>query len=470
MHLFWMSCANIIPPTGGPKDFKAPILLKQSLQDSTLNFKGGKLILNFDEFIKIENIQNEFQTTPFFKHQPIITAHKNKLTINLPDSLLEKNTTYVISLGNAVKDLHEGNLFGNYKFTFSTGNYFDSLQLKGTIIDAENGNADTAAFAVLYDASKNDSIIKFEKPLYVFKSQNGVFNFTNLPNKKFALYALRDKNNNFKYDNAQEAIGFYTTKIEPKVLDSNSYKLFTFIENDILDTSKIKKNIGRFGNKTKNVDSFKYAVLIDTSLQNRAFDITDSLRIQFSKKADSIDISKIKIYTSSVLDATSQFYYDTILNILKINCDWEQNEIYKIVFENNFVQLVNKQFIKGDTIHFRTKQKNDYGEMLLLFNKKDIGNQFMLLKNNVLKTTFEIKDTLMQISMLLPDNYQLKILEDQNKNGRWDTGNFDKRLLPEIITIYPETILIRANWEQKINLQEKNSGENKNKKTRLNSR
>ena len=39
-----------------------------------------------------------------------------------------------------------------------------------------------------------------------------------------------------------------------------------------------------------------------------------------------------------------------------------------------------------------------------------------------------------------------------------------------IINIYPETILIRANWEQKINLQEKNSGDTKNKKTRLNSR
>ncbi len=470
MHLFWMSCANIIPPTGGPKDFKAPILLKQSIQDSTLNFKGGKLILTFDEFVKLVNVQNEFQSTPFLKHNPTITTHKNKLSINLPDSLLEKNTTYVITFGNAVKDLHEGNLFANYKFTFSTGSYFDSLQLKGTIIDAENGNADTAAFAVLYDASKNDSIIKYEKPLYVFKAQNGVFNFTNLPNKKFMLYALRDKNNNFKYDNAQEAIGFYEGIIEPKVFDSNSYKIYTFIENDVIDTFKNKKNIGRFGNKTKSVDSFRYTILIDTSLQNRAFDITDSLRIQFSKKADSIDINKIKLFSEGILDATSQFFLDTLLNTLKITCEWEQNKIYKIVLENNFVLLENKEKIKGDTIQFRTKQKNDYGDMLLLFNKKDIGNQLMLYKNNVLKTSFEIKDTLMQISFLLPDNYQLKILDDKNKNGRWDTGNFDQRILPEIINIYPETILIRANWEQKINLQEKNSGDTKNKKTRLNSR
>ena len=50
------------------------------------------------------------------------------------------------------------------------------------------------------------------------------------------------------------------------------------------------------------------------------------------------------------------------------------------------------------------------------------------------------------VETLQPDQYTLKIIEDVNKNRRWDTGDYDKKTQPERIFL---KVLdgLRANWE-----------------------
>src|ERR1700687_4883858 len=51
-------CANIIPPTGGPRDSLPPVLLKADPQMRALHFDSKKIILNFDEFIDMKDLRN----------------------------------------------------------------------------------------------------------------------------------------------------------------------------------------------------------------------------------------------------------------------------------------------------------------------------------------------------------------------------------------------------------------------------
>jgi hypothetical protein len=67
------------------------------------------------------------------------------------------NTTYRMTMGNAIQDIHEGNSYKDLDFTFSTGPYFDSLTLQGICIDASTGMADTSAYILLYPADVPDS-------------------------------------------------------------------------------------------------------------------------------------------------------------------------------------------------------------------------------------------------------------------------------------------------------------------------
>ena len=50
-------------------------------------------------------------------------------------------------------------------------------------------------------------------------------------------------------------------------------------------------------------------------------------------------------------------------------------------------------------------------------------------------------------SRLNPGKYGLKVIFDKNDNGKWDTGIYRKKIQAEILSLYPEEIEIRSNWE-----------------------
>ena len=47
-------------------------------------------------------------------------------------------------------------------------------------------------------------------------------------------------------------------------------------------------------------------------------------------------------------------------------------------------------------------------------------------------------------------SYKLLMIMDKNGNGRWDTGNYDKKIQPEYIFNYPSEIIVKANFDQEI--------------------
>jgi hypothetical protein len=51
---------------------------------------------------------------------------------------------------------------------------------------------------------------------------------------------------------------------------------------------------------------------------------------------------------------------------------------------------------------------------------------------------------------LYPQNYRLKIIEDANANGEWDTGDYLKNIQPEKVIYNSENITIRSNWDADI--------------------
>jgi hypothetical protein len=48
---------------------------------------------------------------------------------------------------------------------------------------------------------------------------------------------------------------------------------------------------------------------------------------------------------------------------------------------------------------------------------------------------------------LMPAGYKVKMIVDRNFNGKWDTGKYSNRSLPERVVFYPGTLTIRANWD-----------------------
>lgn len=457
LSLLWVSCANIMAPDGGARDERPPVMRDRSMKDSALNFHGGTLEFEFDEFIKLNDLQNQLLVTPLLKNNPRVKAHKRTLRIEIDDSLLQANTTYSISLGNAVLDLREGNAYPNLGFTFSTGAYFDSLSLHGMLIEANTGKPDTSSMVLLYPAGLNDSAFFLQKPLYVQKSEAGHFQFRNLPARPFTIYALRDKNKNLRYDIPSEQIAYQQQSVQPG--DSNMIVLYSFEAKDTKDTisSKlVKRSTPPVAQAASN--KLVYFINVDTTRSGkRVFGLKDSLILKFNRPLVKLNVNDIRLYQDSVLDASAIVSLDSARQTVVVLTQWTEDALYKVELKKGFGQDSSGLQASASEFYFRTKRRSDYGFLTIRYTSK--GSDIIeLLRGEDVIMRNEVRDSLTTFDLLQPDAYRIRIVHDANKNGKWDTGSFfPVKSQPERVELFPSLITIKANWENKIDVNTMNA-------------
>src|SRR3984885_10737475 len=102
--LSYSGCANIVPPSGGPKDTLPPRLVMVNPPAFSRHFSAGKIVFNFDEYIDPKDLTTELIVSPLPKSPPITYSHLRQLTIKLKDTLIP-NTTYTLNFHNAIRDV-----------------------------------------------------------------------------------------------------------------------------------------------------------------------------------------------------------------------------------------------------------------------------------------------------------------------------------------------------------------------------
>lgn len=94
-----VSCANRgVGPQGGPKDSIPPLPLHAEPESGTLNFKGKRIEVTFNEYIQLNNVSSNLLMSPPQQNQPDVKARGKKLLVQFKDSLLD-STTYTIDFG-----------------------------------------------------------------------------------------------------------------------------------------------------------------------------------------------------------------------------------------------------------------------------------------------------------------------------------------------------------------------------------
>ena len=391
--------------------------------------------------------------------------------MKIVDTLLDENTTYRLSFGNAIKDLHEGNPFRQYTYTFSTGRYFDSLQLKGNVINAMTGMPDAGAISVeLYSDNDDDTAIVRHKPKYVTKTDNkGNFVFKGLPKRKFRIYALKDSNNNLTYDGPVpgEMIGFIDSTVMPGDTSLRSIALKVFPE--LVDSSQQKKmdslaKKGKPGMKLKQNTkdtTFSYTVNVDSSnAAKRTFDINTFIKVEFNK-APVLNMEKIRLsYDSADVTVTpevSMTIDSAHSKELYIKTQWVPDALYTLKLAKGFAKDTFGKEVMPARFIFRTNNDEDYGKLKVVLPSKYNSNRYLLLVASEKDTVFykAVKDSVTSIARIKPGKYTLRIIADKNGNGKWDTGDLFGKLQPEDVMPYPDPLTIKANWENTTDFEQK---------------
>ena len=473
------ACANVVPPEGGKKDTTPPKLISIKPADSQLNKRVTKIEMHFDEFVNLSNVSAEVQMSPLLPIPLSVTNVGKRVIVEIPDSLLKENTTYRLSFNNAIRDLHEDNPFAGYVYSFSTGSYFDSLNIKGKVLNAATGLPDTGAYVLLYDAAESDSIVVRKKPLYVSKiAGDGSFFIAGLPEERFRIYALKDGNNNLIYDGGEEKIAFIDSSIIPvdSVIRIDTLKLFKEIPDtsgavSLTDSAKTadstaaalalgtrKGILGKRGRRGANAeDGFVYTVGVDTvDVRKRTLDITTPLKVSFNREVDSINATRVYLgYDSSdiAVEATFTFEEDsTDETVYLLNSNWKENTVYTLKLLKGFAVDSAGRDAMPSKYQFRTKSDDDYSKLHVHLPSRLGNSDYVLVVVNEKDTVYQktVTDTMVHLSRLVPGTYTMRIIVDKNHNGYWDTGNLFEKKQPEEIIPYRETIQLKPGWDNTV--------------------
>lgn len=331
LHCFIIfSCAQITSPTGGKKDTIPPKISKSNPSNYSINFHQKEIKIVFDEWIQpLANAKTQIIISPNINSFPKIDIARNELSIKLKDSLLP-NTTYSIFFGDNIKDNNEGNALSGYKYIFSTGEFIDSLKVRG-IINTSMNNIPDNSYLLLYK-DKEDSAFTKKRPFYIAKiGTDGSYTLENVKEDNYRIYALSDKNGNYYYDLPTEAIGF-TDSVYHIKSNVDSLNLEIFLPEDstlrIFDFDRVIKGGVLHLTFNKEISFTKDEITVDV-LENK-----EILPIAFPEK----EPKKMAVYFPKLIADTNSF---------------------TLILKNNN-RLI-------DTLRIRTESKN-FKKSVLFFN------------------------------------------------------------------------------------------------------
>ena len=221
------ACASIGSPEGGPRDYTPPQMVKSTPAPGTVNFKGQKVEITFDEFINLKDQMKKVIISPAPKTQPLIRTVGKKVTIEFRDEL-EENTTYVIDFSNAIEDNNEGNQLDGYTFAFSTGDEIDTLAVSGIVLRANDLEPMQHIIVGLH--SNLDDTAFTHIPLERVSRTNdlGKFTLRNLKPGSYHIFALNDVDGDYRMARTED-IAFLDEIIVPSTSEYTSQDtVFTF--------------------------------------------------------------------------------------------------------------------------------------------------------------------------------------------------------------------------------------------------
>jgi uncharacterized protein (DUF2141 family) len=338
-----MSCAIIVGPQGGPKDILPPLILKETPVNKSVNFNEKKIILQFNEYIKLNDPGKEMIISPLINPAPEISVKKKSLTIQF-DEKLKDQTTYTIQFGKSVSDITENNVLPDYAYVFSTGPKLDSLEISGKAKDLIS-NTYKENIKIMLHLNGNDSSIYKLKPEYYTKTQKeGSYVFENLHLNKYKIYALDDENGNYLFDKG-EKIAFLADSVNLKV-NINLKDLNLFKENE----EKIK--VTDFGSRQIN----KYFLSVNAPFDSMKFyhiisedknELVKNLKITENKDSAYFWITQVTDTMKMIVDIWGENYTtDTLLiNIGKKSIRAKPPAKLSIKFKNQ-IYTTGKMFIE----------------------------------------------------------------------------------------------------------------------------
>ena len=510
------SCARPANPNGGPEDERPPSLVaEESTPNFQTRFTEREIILEFDEFISLSNASQQIVISPPFTDYLKYTVRGKKLVIEFPENEeLREDATYQINFGSAIKDYTAGNELDNFTFVFSTGDIIDSLSVGGYVFDSASAEPVAETLVVLYD-NLSDTAFANEKPFYFAETDEaGKFQINNIKSDTFQVFALSDQNLSLTYDQVNESIAFLDSTIILPDTNLSLLTLLLFDEREIpsilnIEQKKKERAVIKFSGEPRDisleVDSpgeidFEYELQGDSCViwyqtELDSFNIfsnceteldtllvkniekkkdaskfacrtckemiesfpSDTLEIEFNKPIGSIELAQIR-----QIDSLDQMTIENVIfedRIMKIKAKMADTGNYELMLLPGSVSDIFGGGIDTSRIIIKGKSADVLGNINLSIQNLNLEIQYiydlMDDKENLIASKVMKGDTLLNFNRVEGGQYFLRMTEDNNENGYWDSGNLKQKIFSEKIRKFQLEVL-REGWDLETSINVEN--------------
>jgi len=185
---------------------------------------------------------------------------------------------------------------------------------------------------------------------------------------------------------------------------------------------------------------------ITTNIKNGGtMELTDRMQLIASQPIKSADFSKIILQEQfDTLKRTVAFTFtrDSV-NVRKAYLDWKLKEDTKYFLTIDSMSFTSIYGVFNDStgINFTTQKEDYYSVLEITFDTIPCPLVVQALKGakeDLVKQVTLTNGKVATLDFLKPDKYIIKIIYDQNGNGKWDTGDYLKKIQPEKVAYFPE--------------------------------
>ncbi len=469
-------------------DFDEYVKIKNESKEFSISPSPDKL-----PFYKIKKKSLLIEFADSLEKNTTYVINLGRGLVDFNEGNILKNYMYVFSTGNKIDSL---NITGNVSNTLTKKGVLDATVFliptrQDTIFGKKRANIFTTT-----DSSGNFNL-QYLKPdiyrIYALKEDGGdrIYNSSNeeiafLKDSIDLRGNLRDVKLNLF---TQEPKDF---KIKDKKIEKDTRILYTFNKKltkpeiqiqwpEIKETDRtveFSKNADSLLLWTRNMefDSLKVAIIdqgvpLDTVMlrpgtkpkYSREIKISDNtpsglikpggdLVLTFSAPVGSIDPSRISLTQDSVPVGGLRILKDTLnARSYIFRYPWRVKREYQLQLDTNAIEGLYGGVNQPKTIKLKRDEETNFGNLLLSVTVPDTTKQYIVQilndKDDIIRMDIVNKSRIINYHTFNLGKYHFRVVYDDNRNNKWDTGDVESRIQPETTWNSPDIVTLRANWD-----------------------
>lgn len=217
-----VGCAKQSSPEGGPYDMTPPRVVRCTPEMGSTNVTSHRVRITFDEYIQLERGEDKIIYSPPQRIPPKALVNQKQLVITYQDSLIA-NTTYTINFNRAIKDYNEGNYIEQYVYAFSTGDYLDTMQVAGLVLDAYTLQPVPRILAGIYATPLPADTLDRPMTRMTYTDDQGHFTLQNVRDGAYYAIALVDMDRSYSYNAPNESFAITPDSFRTEVVHGSAF-------------------------------------------------------------------------------------------------------------------------------------------------------------------------------------------------------------------------------------------------------